>query len=133
MIVPIVLVLGGLAGLYYWRRGSRPQHVVGADAQEVTVQPYRAIVNLHATGSQEFGTLFQPSPPSATTVDRVVVTGGRRWVPVWDKSSVTYDNPARVDVYVKGQAAPRSFAGNVDQVTVFGGARAAPGLMMARR
>ena len=127
MIVPVLLVLGVAGAVYYLARepvSSVGEEVVGADAAETTLEPYRVIVKPRGRASASFGDLFEYSPPSDTPIARVVVTGGKRWVPHWDKRGVIYDYPSRVEVYLKGETAPRTDPDVVEQVSVYGGTRA---------
>lgn len=133
MIAPL-LVAGAIgAAIYYIVRGKH-RTVIGADdAVETVREPYRVVVMPHGRGSTAFGTDREPVPASATAIERVVVTGGKRWVPLWDKKSIAHDNPARVDVYMKGDASPRVFTGVIDMVTVYGGTSTSASSRLAKR
>lgn len=97
--------------------------VVGAPSPEVVVAPYRAVVSPRSGASTVFGELFPPSPPDVTAIDRVVVTGGKRWVPYWDRKSANFDAPLKVEVRLRG-GVTRAFSGaECHFVQVFGGRR----------
>lgn len=125
MIVPVLFVLGVAGVVYYLARTpvAPVGEVVGADDVEVTLQPYHVVVSPYHAASATFGSLHAPTPESATEIARVAVTGGTRWVPLWDKRSVVRDHPSRVEVLLKGEASPRVFTGSIDQAVVRGGTR----------
>ena len=88
---------------------------------KITIRgPYRVIVSPKGGASRAYGDLPVSPPP----VDRIVVDGGSSWVPPWDKKSISFERPTRVEVWPRGAAKPDVFEGDAaDFVQVMGGSR----------
>ncbi len=110
------------------RRGVHGLQLLGVRAvvgggPDTVYAPYRVTVSPPGSASSDFGPMFPPVPPAKSPIDRVVVTGGKKWVPAWDKTSTAYDGPDQVDVYLVGQSQPQSFR-SMQSVTIYGGGKA---------
>lgn len=93
--------------------------VISRFRRTITVyKPEKVIVSPKGLASTVYDSTDYADGPKQL-VERVVVLGGRRWVPNWDKKMTYFDNPKSVVVHLPGGAS-RAFD-NAQLLTLFGG------------
>src|SRR3990167_4440876 len=95
-----------------------------ANVLSAIVAPYRVVVSVPGDPTaDDFGTLFAPPAGTPPAIARVVVRGGQRSQAAYDRTQTLFQNPTHVEVWMRGEAAPRAYDG-ASFVSVAGGKNA---------